>query len=399
MSHLRLTLLLCTAEILGLSGLAAFPALLPLFLKTWNLTHTQAGWLNAVYYGAYVLAVPVLTILTDRRDARSILLFGLFVGAVSSIGYAADADGFTSALFWRFLAGISLAGIYMPGLKLLSDHTEGPKQSRYISFYTASFSLGTSLSYLMAGEIEPIFGWRWAFGVAGILAAGGAIGVVLFAPRGKIVDDEAPVPFQAGILTVLRRRQVMAYILGYAAHMWELFSMRSWIVAFLFFSGQLQKTATLFPSPTQVAALINLIGLPASIGGNELCRRYGRKKILTVVMLSSALLSIAVGFSAPLPYAFVVILTLIYGAAVLGDSASLTAGAVAQSPPGGRGATLAVHSTIGFGAAFIGPLAVGMILDLFHGSPAVGWGIAFTVMGTGCALGPLAIAVLGKERS
>lgn len=175
--------------------------------------------------------------------------------------------------------------------------------------------------------------------------------------------------------------------------------MRSWIVAFLFFSGQLQKTATLFPSPTQVAALINLIGLPASIGGNELCRRYGRKKILTVVMLSSALLSIAVGFSAPLPYAFVVILTLIYGAAVLGDSASLTAGAVAQSPPGGRGATLAVHSTIGFGAAFIGPLAVGMILDLFHGSPAVGWGIAFTVMGTGCALGPLAIAVLGKERS
>ena len=54
------------------------------------------------------------------------------------------------------------AGIYMPGLKVVSDHTEGALQSRFVSFYTASFSIGASLSYLLAGEMDSLAGWRWA---------------------------------------------------------------------------------------------------------------------------------------------------------------------------------------------------------------------------------------------
>jgi MFS family permease len=140
-----------------------------------------------------------------------------------------------------------------------------------------------------------------------------------------------------------------------------------------------------------VVALINLIGLPASIGGNELCRRYGRRKMLTWIMLISFVLSLFVGFSAALPYGLVVVLGLIYGVFVLGDSASLTAGAVINAPAESRGATLAVHSTLGFGAAFLGPLGVGMVLDLFAGRPGLGWGAAFVIMGAGCALGPLVL--------
>lgn len=395
----QVTLLLCGVEILGLAGLATFAALLPFFLDHWHLSNTQAGWLSAVYYGAYVTAVPLLTLLTDRRDARGILLFGLLIGAAAALGFAWLARGFWSALVFRFLAGVSLAGVYMPGLKLLSDHVEGPSQSRYVSFYTASFSVGASLSYLLAGEIHAAFGWRWAFAAAGLLTLAGGVVAVVGAPAGRMDGSPTAPRLRVGLATVVRSRQAMAFIVGYAAHMWELFSLRSWMVAFLAYSRQLQPADAWTWSPTQVVALVNLIGLPASIGGNELCRRFGRRKMVVRIMLASALISAGIGFSAPLPYYVVVALGLLYGVAVLGDSASLTAGAVASAPSGGRGATLAVHSTLGFAAAFLGPLVTGVVLDLLQGAPTLAWGAAFATMGAGCAVGPVALVLLGGKRN
>jgi MFS family permease len=359
------------------------------------LSNVQAGWLSAVYYGAYVLAVPLLTVLTDRRDARGILLFGLLTGVAAALGFAWLAEGFWSALVFRFLAGVSLAGVYMPGLKLLSDHVAGPRQSRYVSFYTASFSVGASLSYLLAGEVHAALGWRWAFAASGLLTLVGVLLAGFGAPPGRVERNLAAPRFAAGLAVVLRSRQAMAYILGYAAHMWELFSLRSWMVAFLAFSRQLQPGDGAGWSPTQVVALVNFIGLPASIGGNELCRRLGRRKTIVAIMLASALIGFGIGFAAPLPYGMVVALALFYGVAVLGDSASLTAGAVARAPAGGRGATLAVHSTLGFTAAFLGPLATGLVLDLLQGTPTLAWGVAFAVMGLGSAVGPLALGLSG----
>jgi MFS family permease len=393
---LRITLCLCATEVLGLAGIATFSALLPTFIQTWQLSNTQAGWLSAVYYGAYVVAVPVLTAWTDRKDAKRILAIGLITGALASLGFA-WAKGIWTAMALRFLAGISLAGIYMPGLKLLSDHTEGPLQSRYVSFYTASFSLGTSLSYYLAGEIHLAWGWRWAFAVSGFLTLAGYIVMVLAVPAGRVTGRRGDGGTGIRLKAVLGNRLVMAYVLGYAAHMWELFSMRSWMVVFLAYSRQAQIGTGWLPSPTQVVALINLIGLPASIGGNELCRRWGRSRTLRIIMWSSALVAITVGFSARLPYGWVVCIGLFYGVLVLGDSASLTAGAVANAPPGGRGTTLAVHSTLGFGAAFLGPLATGIVLDVLRGDAYLSWSMAFICMGAGCALGPLALR-LGQKR-
>ncbi len=395
---LRITLILCATEVLGLAGIATFSALLPTFIQTWHLSNTQAGWLSAVYYGAYVVAVPVLTAWTDRWDAKRILCIGLIIGALACLGFA-RANGIWSAMILRFLAGISLAGIYMPGLKLLSDHTEGSLQSRFVSFYTASFSLGTSLSYYLAGEIHLVWGWRWAFAISGFLTLAGCILMWLAVPAGSVSSGRREVGIKMRLGAVLGNRTVMAYVLGYAAHMWELFSMRSWMVAFLTHSRQAQITAGWVPSPTQVAALINLIGLPASIGGNELCRRWGRSRTLRIIMWASALVGISVGFSARLPYGWVVCLVMIYGVLVLGDSASLTAGAVANAPPGGRGTTLAVHSTLGFGAAFLGPLATGVVLDMLRGNAYLGWSMAFICMGAGCALGPLALRLKQKRHA
>ena len=172
--------------------------------------------------------------------------------------------------------------------------------------------------------------------------------------------------------------------------------MRSWIVAFLAFSIQMQPAGAFTWSPTRIAFLINLIGLPASIGGNELSRKFGRRKVITAVMLGSAALGTGLGFTAPLPYFLVAILAFLYGITVTGDSASLTAGVVAVAPAGFRGATLAVHSTIGFGAAFLGPLTVGVVLDFFQDSQ-LAWAMGFLTMAAGSLLGPLFLSRLKSE--
>jgi len=391
----RVTLLVCLAEIFGLASIAIFPALLPTFLTEWRLSHTEAGWIIAAYYAGYMVLVPMLAGITDRMDARKVMGLGALLGTLAALAFALLARGFWSALILRFLSGISLAGIYMPGLKVVSDHTEGTLQSRFISFYTASFSIGASLSYLLAGEINTLAGWRWAFTSSAVGAAVALIIVFLYVPPGKIRPSKGQT-LLADFKVVFRSRPSMAYVLGYAAHMWELFSMRSWIVAFLAFSIQMQPAHAFTWSPTRIAFLINLIGLPASIGGNELSRKFGRRKVVTAVMIGSAALGSALGFTAPLPYFLVAILALLYGITVTGDSASLTAGVVAVAPAGFRGTTLAVHSTIGFGAAFLGPLTVGVVLDFFGGNQFA-WGMGFLTMAAGCLLGPLFLSRLKSE--
>jgi MFS family permease len=395
-SAYRHTLIVCLAEIFGLSSIAAFPALLPTFKSLWQLSHTALGWISAAYYAGYMIFVPILAGLTDRIDARKIMCTGSLFSILTALGYAFAARGFWSALVLRFLAGISLAGIYMPGLKLVSDHTEGSLQSRFVSFYTASFSIGASLSYLLAGEINEAAGWRWAFIAS---AAGAAIAlaiIVRFVPGGLTHGGRQKRILLSDFNVVLRTRAVMAYVLGYAVHMWELFSFRAWIVAFLVFSIQRQPVEAFFWSPTRVAFIINLIGVPASIGGNELSRKFGRRKLISTVMLLSGGLGAVIGFTAALPYYLVVLLAVLYGMLITGDSASLTAGAVAAAPPQLRGTTLAVHSTFGFSAAFLGPLTIGVLLDIFGGG-LLAWGMGFLAMAVVCLLGPVFLYFIGSD--
>ncbi len=392
-----MTFLVCAAEILGLASITAFPALLPTFQAEWELSNIEAGWISASYFIGYMVIVPVLSGITDRIDARRIMGLGAVLGTLAALGYALLAQGFWSALFLRLLTGMSLASIYMPGLKVVSDRTEGEGslQSRFVSFYTASFAIGTSLSYLLAGEINAVAGWRWAFSASAICTAIALIIIVVFVPPAHVSIGQRK-KLLPGFKAVFKSKAAMAYVLAYAAHMWELFAVRSWIVAFLAFSIELNPRGAPVWSATQVAFVVSLVGLPSSIAGNELSRRFGRRKVITIVMITSAVVGITLGFSATLPYLLVASIAIIYGVTIVGDSASLTAGVVAAAPEGYRGTTLAVHSTIGFFSAFLGPLAVGVVLDVFGGG-RLAWGMGFLCMAAGCLLGPVFLARLGKQ--
>ncbi|MFQ6016859.1 MAG: nitrate/nitrite transporter [Kiloniellaceae bacterium] len=400
LSGVRLVLALCAAEVACMAGFGSFPALQPTFFAQWRLSNTEAGWINGIYFGAYMASVPVLVGLTDRVDPRRIYLVGAPITALSSLGFALLAEGFWGALVFRGLAGVGLAGTYMPGLKALTDHLPERLRARAVAFYTATFSIGVASSFLLAGEIAAALDWRWAFG---LVALGPVIALAILmylvppsAPDHLSKPESALLDFRP----VVRNRRAFAYVLAYSAHNWELFALRSWIVTFLVFSQALQPDGAsgVAWSATALAAAMTILGLPASVLGNEAAQRFGRRRVVIAIMSLSALFALGVGFTAPLPFVLVVGLTFLYNVTVTGDSASITAGALAAAAPGQRGATMAVHSFVGFTGAFMGPLAFGVVLDLAGGGGSqLAWGLAFACSGLAVAMGPLAIATLGRR--
>jgi predicted MFS family arabinose efflux permease len=398
-SSVRLTVTLCTAEVAGMVGFATFAALLPGFLDEWALSKTEAGWLSGIFSAGYLVAVPVLVSLTDRMAARRIYLVSMVLTCVSYLGFALLAEGFWTALILRFISGIGLAGTYMPGMKILGDRLSGRAQSRGIAFYASHFSIGWALSFLLAGEMAAWLDWRWTFALCALGPVLAFVLVGLLVPENDARDQLEPDAKLLDFLPVLKCRQAMGYVLAYAVHNFEAFAARSWIVVFLVFA-QGQHTENPGWNITLIATIFTIVGMPASVLGNEFAVRAGRRRAVAVIMLTSCAVAAVFGFLAAIPFGLLVAVALFYGALVTGDSASITAGAVAAAPPGHRGATMAVHACIGFAGSFMGPVVFGVVLDGFGGGETtLSWGAAFLTMGLVAALGPLAVAVLSREEA
>jgi len=395
----RFVLLLCTAEILSMAGTMYFPALLPFFQEEWELSNTAAGWINGVFFAGYALASPVLVGLTDRMDPRKIYIPSAILGFVSMALFGFAASGTWSAAALRLLAGISLAGTYMPGLKALSDHVSGPRQSRHIVFYTASYGIGTAASVFLAGFFHLSVGWQVG---AALTALGPLLACAIFAfavPIGKTPAPQAKTALPLkDIGLVVRNRAVLGYIIGYGAHCWELFGFRSWLVAFLTFCLSLPPTTSVPLSSQNIAMLILLMGVPATIFGNEGAMKWKRNRLITIFMFGAGLIGCVIGFAAGLHPLAAVGFALIYGMAIMMDSGALTSGLVAEADAARRGMTLAVYSFVGFTMAFLAPLCFGAVLDV-AGHGVSGWGLAFSTMGIFCMAAAVCLKLFFFNRS
>jgi predicted MFS family arabinose efflux permease len=234
-----------------------------------------------------------------------------------------------------------------------------------------------ALSFGIAGAVDTWLGWRWAL-VPGALGATSAFALVSVGlparpvkaaagPRGALLDFRP----------ILRNRSALAYSIAYCVHTWEMSALRGWVVTFLTFVAAQKSGAWTALAPATVASVMGLVGVWASVWGNELAIRLGRRRFILGTMLASASLAAVIGFGAALPYAGAVALVLLYAVLIWSDSSSLTAGSAGSAEPGRRGATLAVHSTLGYAGGFLGPLALGATLDVFGGGSVLGWGVAF----------------------
>ena len=374
-------------------GFSTYAALLPELRDTWQLSNAQAGVIGGMFFAGYVVTVSYWTALTDRVVARRVYLAGSLIAAAASVGFGLGAGGFASAVFFQVLLGVGLAATYMPGLRLLSDRISGPGQSRSIATYTSFFGIGTALSLAAAGFIASSAGWRMAFVVAAVGPVISGMLVFLFlrslpvsAPR-KTTTSLFPI---AAWREVLRNRAAAGYTAGYMAHCLELFGSRGWMVAFLAFSASLHAGDSFPWQLPAIAAVINLLAVPASIFGNELALRIGRRRWILLVMAASGSCGILVGFSAPWHWAPVLVLLAGYSMLVMAESGTLTAGLVAAAPAELRGAAMGLYSLLGFGGGLLGPVVFGTALDAAGGAGSpLAWVVAYSAIGAGCLAAPL----------
>lgn len=381
LSGIRLVVAVCAAQVLVQIGAFFWPVLLPSLMPLWGLTNSEAGWITAIFYAAYMLSVPVLVTLTDRIDAKLVYLFGVACTIAGHLLFGLLADGFWSALALRALAGVGWAGTYMTGVKLLADKVDEKLMSRAVAGHAASIGISGALSFACADLFAELFGWRVAFVIGGSTAIAAWIVVGLSAPRRK---GYAPPARDGGGLfdfrPVFRNRSAMAYAQAYCIHTLEMNALRGWGVAFLGYVAMTAGGDEQQISPAYVLTALGLIGTAASVIGNELAIRMGRRALVTAAMAGSIVVSAVLGYLGSLSYALASVLLLVYGFVVWLDSSSLTAGAAGTAEPSRRGATLAVHSSLGYAGGFLGPLMIGYVLDAFGGMSRASWSAAFLVV-------------------
>lgn len=368
---------MCVAQLLIMLSISVYAAQLPQLSGLWSLNNTQAGWIGAAYFVGYTVAVPVLTSLTDRIDPKLIYMAGVALIAAGCTGFGMFADGVESAALFHVVAGAGLAGSYMPGLKGLVDHLPDGLQSRATAIYTASFGFGAAASYPFSAWLGESFGWPAAFYGTAISAALGGLLVWTVLPRANLAHLNLATTHLLDFRPILRNRAALAYTLGYAVHCWELFALRTWVVAYLVYAEAQRGLAPGLLAPAMIAAIMTLLGVPSSIYGNELAIRFGRLRVICLTMIVSALICGSIGIFAEISYMLAAAFCIVYGMAVIFDSGSLTAGALGNALPGYRGATMAIHSTVGFAGATLGPLAFGWMLDLGGGQNMTGWWAGF----------------------
>ncbi|MCJ7838297.1 MAG: MFS transporter [Burkholderiales bacterium] len=378
----------CLAHVASMLCYAIYPTLLPQLQLEWGASNSAAGLISGMFFAGYMASVPVLSGLTDRIDARRVYLFSSLLAAIGCLGFALFAQGVWTAALFQGITGAGIAGTYMPGLRAHTDNLADKAQGRAVSFYTAVFGVGASFSILLAGGISAALDWRWAFGLCalGPLAAGLMILTALPHRRPPAAGPRALLDLRP----VLANRAVRGYIFGYTVHCWELFGSRSWMVAFFVFSQSLSGGGLWPWSPVLIAALANLFGPGASVLGNELAMRYGRNRVVPVIMVCSGLCSCLFGMSSGMPWYAIVVLALVMLSLHMGDSSALTTGMVANSDPTMRGASMALHSMLGFGAGFIAPLAFGAVLDAGGGNASPeAWMLAYASLGVIGVFAPL----------
>ena len=364
------TPLMLMAQTCALLGFACYAVVLTTLQEEWHLSNLESGLIASAFFFGYMLVVPLATALTDRVDARKVYLIGGLSATCGLLGMGLLAFNFWTALFFMAINGAGLAGTYMPGLKILSDRIQSGELTRHIAFYTAFFGIGTGFSYLCSGWILSALGWHYVFGIIALGPFTAFLIVLLLIPplqhekwKGSIqirLRDIFPINKWK---LVLQDKKASGFIFGYTAHSLELFASRSWLVAFFVFCAAVSGESFLLAATT-LAGVINFFGVPASILGNEIALRIGRQKWVCIVMLTSAVLGIALACSTGQSWWLIVAFAVGHAIFIMADSATLTAGLVISAKEDIKGAAMGLHSLMGFGGGMLGPAIFGFVLDI-----------------------------------
>ena len=396
----------CASRLLAATWFVAYSAVLPLTQHAWSLTAREAGLIQSAFHLGYLVSLFVVGFIADHYGARRAYLLTGAAAWVAPILFVAFADGFWSAYWLHLLTGLGQGGTYTPALGLVNEHVDRSRRGRAMGFVIGASSAGYALCLGLSGLVLGFAGWRAALGAVAALSV--LAWIVAVAAMRSTPNVVHPRPAGEGALAslpaVLANRRGMLSILGYTCHNWELLGLWAWLPAFL--TAALAANGSGARAAATAALALSAVTYVANIGGSILggtmADRWGRTQTILLWSCVSLALSFSIGWLVNAPAALLVLLACAYNFSAIADSSTHSTLLAESVSPHQVGVAFSVRSAIGFGAGVISPVVFGWALDLAgpgRGSAdAFAWGVAWSTLGVGALLGPLATWKLQRSK-
>lgn len=361
-----------------------YSAVLPLIVEEWGLSGTRAGIVFGAFQAGYLVTIVPAGWLADHYSPRWVIAVGALGTGLPSLAFAAIADGFLVGTFLRFLSGLSVAGVYVPGIRLVSDWYPAGVRGRALGLYVGMYEVGAGLSFVFSTVAAELVSWRLAIAVTSI----GSLFVTPLMLKLTPSNPERTTPSDGGFdFAVLRDYEYLLAVSIYSAHTWELFGVRNWLLAFLVAAPAFAVIDTTVLPGLVVGAMIVMSGAGNAIGG-WLSDRIGRPQTIATGLGVSAFLSAIFGLLGDISLAVLITITLIYGLVLAIDSAPTSTLVTEVVADEHIGTALAIQSLAGFSTTVVSPIIFGLALD------RSGYGVAFPTLAVGALLGLLSVGAL-----
>lgn len=379
----RQLLLIAGGTVLAMSTWFAASATAPALRAELHLSTASATLLtSAVQLGFVAGAVASAALsLPDVLHPPRLAALGSLAAAAGTAALPLLAGGMLGATLLRFTTGAALALVYPIGLKLAVSWFSA-RRGLAVGALVGALTVGSMLPQLIGGS----FGSAWR-PVLLVSAALSALAAALFRVVGVGPHVDASAPFHgAAVLAIVRQRPARLAVLGYLGHMWELYAVWVWLPTF-FAAGLIERGITVGHGVVGAVSFtaLGLCGAAGCLAAGWAGDRIGRSRSAVLAMLvsgSCCLLAAATFGWHPM---LVVPVLMLWGAAVIADSAMFSACLAAVVDRRYVGTALTAQTALGF------LLTVVTIQGLPVIASGAGWPAAVSLLAVGPFLGALAM--------
>lgn len=167
----QLTVIVALLSMVGPFSIDAYLPSFPDIEAAFGISREILSQSLAVYLAAFAVSTLLWGPLADRIGRRRVILGGLSVYVLASIGCAL-ADSSTAFNVLRTLQGFAASGGFIAGRAMIRDAHDAESAHRAMSQVTMLFAVAPAIAPLLGGWLHDHYGWRsvfWFLGIFGVL--------------------------------------------------------------------------------------------------------------------------------------------------------------------------------------------------------------------------------------